>query len=115
MEKGSHLWDNGIKLLIEYGADASYFTVAQKRYIHHNCVAGQGNYDTPMLMPKPEPIAAPIAIVQVAPTTSYPDWEAKIEVPYQKDPEGDWAAIKEKFSWEPYTVNLSDKSHFEEL
>lgn len=113
MEQDTHLWDDGIKLLIAYGADASYFTADQKGYIHHYCVPGEGKYEKPV--PKPKVVEVPTPIPGAVAGKSYPDWNAKIDVPYLKEPEEAWNLIKANFYWEPFMMNLGDKDHFSTL
>jgi hypothetical protein len=109
LDKDSHLWDEAIKLLIDFGADASYFTQAQKAYIHINCVRGTQKYEMPVVE------APAVALNETLVPKSYPDWQMQIETPVLSDAPAAWAQIKDSFDWEPFFENLLSTADFDAL
>lgn len=111
LDTDSHGCDEAIKLLIDFGADASYFTQNQKAYIHHNCVAGTMKYEAVVK----EVVAPTPDLSETLMPKTYPDWEMKIETPELKDAKEAWAQIKDLFDWDPFYENLCDATTFKAL
>lgn len=112
LDENVHLWDDAIKLLIDFGADASYFTQAQKAYIHINCVPGTEKYTMPVVEAPLSPVTLNDTIV---PPKTYPDWQMQIETPVLSDAPDAWSKVKDLLDWEPFFENLKSSTDFDAL